>query len=90
MTTPDDEWTWLSPQSPKGSDERSGGSDRALAISFTRTFGHGDGERVLAHLRNLTKERALGPETPNRTLRYVEGQRGLVAYMERLIERGRA
>ncbi len=69
-------------------------ADHELAKSFARTFskegGQGDGEQVLAHLRSLTRDRTLGPETSDAVLRYVEGQRGLVAYMERMIARGRA
>lgn len=90
MTNPDDEWAWLSPQPPKTGDDSTTEADRTLAICFTRTFGQGEGARVLTHLRTLTKERVLGPETSDNALRYMEGQRGLVAYMEQLIARGRA
>ena len=68
---------------------QSGEPGQDLAIAFARTFGHDEGKRVLAHLRSLTRDRTFGPETPVRTLRYMEGQRSLVAYMERLVARGR-
>ncbi len=90
MTHTHDEWAWLSPQASKPEGARADPADQELAKSFARTFGQSDGKRVLAHLLNLTKDRALGPETPGTVLRYVEGQRGLVAYMERMIARGRA
>jgi len=90
MSHTDDEWTWLSLQPRTNQPPPSHEADTALAKCFTRTFEHDDGARVLAHLRSLTRERVLGPETPDSVLRHVEGQRGLVAYMERLIARGRA
>ena len=60
-----------------------------LARAFARTFGHADGRLVLAHLRRLTRERTLGPDAPDATLRHLEGQRQLVAQIEALIARGR-
>lgn len=64
-------------------------SIEGLAKFYARTFSTHDGEHVLSHLRGMTRERTLGPEVPDSVLRYVEGQRRLVAYIERLIERGR-
>lgn len=94
MTQPTDEWAWLSSQPGNTERPEANTADHELAKSFARTFsqenGREDGKRVLAHLRSLTRERTLGPETPDTVLRHVEGQRGLVAYIERLITRGRA
>ncbi len=90
MTYPTDEWEWLSSQPRDLENTETDTVDQDLARSFARTFNNQrDGERVLEHLRRLTRERTLGPETPDTVLRYVEGQRGLVAYVERLAARGR-
>jgi len=84
-----DDWAWFSPQQTDHEENRADAVNGELTKSFARTFGQHDGEKVLAHLRSMTKERALGPDSPDATLRYLEGQRSLVTYMERMIERGR-
>jgi hypothetical protein len=61
-----------------------------LARAFARALSSADGELVLAHLRRLTRERSLGPDVPDATLRHLEGQRQLVAQIEALVARGRA
>lgn len=60
-----------------------------LSRAFARCFSGRQGERVLAHLRRLTQERHLGPEASEATLRHLEGQRQLVAYIASLVRRGR-
>lgn len=60
-----------------------------LAKAFARCFATHDGAVVLAHLRRLTVERALGPDTTAPMLRHLEGQRQFVAQIESLIARGR-
>ncbi len=62
---------------------------REIEKSFARLFASDDGQRVLAHLQILTFQRALGPGVASEQLRYIEGQRSLVATILRLIERGR-
>lgn len=54
--------------------------------AFVACFGTAAGARVLAHLRRMTIERRLGPDAPAALLRHVEGQRALVALIERLAE----
>lgn len=65
-------------------------ADRDLRVAYARCFSGPDGEKVLAHLRALTLERAFGPDTPAQTLRHIEGQRQLVAYIIAQCRRGRA
>jgi len=89
MTDQSDERAWFSPVSIENGETNSHTTPLELEKSFARTFAQVDGEKVLAHLRGLTRERFLGPEASDATLRYLEGQRGLVAYMERLAKRGR-
>ena len=60
-----------------------------VAKAFARTFNSRDGKVVLGYLQALTFQRALTATTPDEQLRFYEGQRGLVATILRLIERGR-
>ncbi len=61
-----------------------------LARACARLFRGGDGALVRAHLRALTVERHLGPQASDAALRHLEGQRALVAHLDRLITEGRA
>lgn len=63
--------------------------DKALALAAARCFRGADGDKVLAYLRAITLERALGPGAPDTLLRHLEGQRQLVAHIARLVTRGR-
>jgi hypothetical protein len=63
--------------------------DNELPIYFSRCFQSEDGDRVLRHLRAITVLRVLGPNSSDSLLRYVEGQRQLVKYIDTLIRRGR-
>lgn len=83
-------WQWLETTSPSPKDVAAAeDADTELAHAFAICFRGSHGERVLRHLRALTLERALGPESPDTLLRYVEGQRQLVAYICGLVERAR-
>lgn len=62
---------------------------REVEKAFTRLFSTDDGQKVLSHLQMLTFQRALGPTTADEHLRYIEGQRSLMATILRLIDRGR-
>lgn len=62
---------------------------REVEKSFARLFATEDGQKVLAHLQVVTFQRALGPEAADEQLRYLEGQRAMVATILRLIDRGR-
>ncbi len=62
---------------------------REVEKAFARLFSSEDGQKVLAHLQVVTFQRALGPGSPDEQLRYMEGQRSLVATILRLIDRGR-
>lgn len=62
---------------------------RDIERAFARLFTTDDGRKVLAHLQAMTFQRALGPGCADQQLRYLEGQRSLVATILRLIDRGR-
>lgn len=62
---------------------------REIEKAFARLFATDDGQKVLSHLQVITFHRALGPTSPEEQLRYLEGQRSLVATILRLIDRGR-
>jgi hypothetical protein len=88
LTNSHDGWDWFesaaaNPDDVAAEEE----SDAELARAFAGCFRGSHGRRVLRHLRALTLERVLGPESPDTLLRYVEGQRQLVAYICTLVER---
>lgn len=62
---------------------------REIEKAFARLFSSDDGQKVLSYLQVITFNRALGPGSPEEQLRYLEGQRSLVATILRLIDRGR-
>jgi hypothetical protein len=90
MPAPESEtrsWPWTQSGSPAPAPDS--GEDRAaLARACVRLFTHDDGRRLLAHLRAQTIGRHLGPEASDAALRHLEGQRALVAHLERLIAEG--
>lgn len=69
--------------------ETSHRENRDIERAFTRLFLSDDGQKVLSHLQCITFQRALGPSCSDEQLRYLEGQRSLVATILRLIDRGR-
>ena len=86
-------WSWFE----RGDETHASGTDpdlpdagRELRLAYARCFSGPEGEKVLSHLRALTLNRALGPDASAQTLRHVEGQRQLVAYVLAQCERGRA
>ena len=81
-------WDWLEAPPPCGSDNATA-SEGDPAPSFARCFAGNDGVRVLAVLRAMTLDRALGPDAPEAALRHLEGQRQLVATILALVTRGR-
>lgn len=86
----DDGWDWFETAGPRPEDVAAAHeADTELARAFATCFRGSHGERVLRHLRALTLDRVLGPESPDAMLRYVEGQRQLVAYICALVERAR-
>ena len=56
---------------------------------FARLFSTDDGKKALAYLQVITFQRAQGASAPDEQLRYMEGQRSLMASILRLIDRGR-
>ncbi|WP_404383576.1 hypothetical protein [Caenispirillum salinarum] len=65
-------------------------TDNDTGFLFARVFSGSDGARALEHLRALTLDRALGPESSPDALRHLEGQRCLVRHILALVARGRA
>ena len=52
--------------------------DWRLAAAYRRCFAGAEGALVLWHLRQVTLDRALGPDVSDAALRHLEGQRALV------------
>lgn len=66
------------------------GADQvSVEKAFARVFSTDDGKVVLSHLQSITFQRALGPDAPDAQLRYLEGQRAMIATIMRLIRSGR-
>ena len=57
--------------------------------NFVRAFNTPSGRVVLEHLRKITVERTLGPNTSDADLRWVEAQRSLVHQIERMSQGGK-
>ncbi len=62
---------------------------REIEKACARLFSTEDGRRVLAYLQAMTFERALSHTSTEEHLRYIEGQRALMASILRLIDRGK-
>lgn len=86
MSRPDAGWTWFDPPSLP----TAAGSGGDLAQAAARVFAAGDGEALLQHLKEMTLERCLGPDSGDAALRHLEGQRHLVLHLQALVARGRA
>ncbi len=56
---------------------------------FVRLFSTDEGKKALAYLQYITFQRVLTSEVSNENLRYMEGQRALLASILRIIDRGR-
>jgi len=56
--------------------------------SFARCFNGTDGVAVVDHLRQTILDRRLGPRASDAELRFLEGQRSVVAHILSMIERG--
>lgn len=82
-------WSWFESDSADVPPEKKEEHDPIeTARAFARTFQSADGQTVLHHLTALTLGRHLGPNASDAMLRYLEGQRQLVAYLTAMIERG--
>lgn len=62
---------------------------KEIERSFARVFSTEEGKKVLAWLQVMTFQRVSGASTPDEQLRYMEGQRSLVASILRMIDRGK-
>lgn len=87
MITTGTGWAWFGDDSESIEDDQAVNDHDDIASVFGRCFCSHDGMRALEHLRSLTLNRALGPESSDALLRYVEGQRQLVTYILSLVER---
>jgi hypothetical protein len=84
MPRSDAGWSWFQPTTPPAGEDA--GLD--LARQTARLFASGDGQALLAHLKGLTLDRCLGPDSGDAALRHLEGQRHLVLHILSLAARG--
>lgn len=89
MNPPSQGWDWFDTDRSSSEAQPSNEAGEAeLATVFARCFVSADGRQVLGHLRRLTIEKALGPQASEALMRYAEGQRQLVLYVEALVAKG--
>lgn len=81
MADPASGWSWFDAAGFAGTDDTAAAVARCLATP--------DGARLLAVLRALSLDRALGPDATDAALRHLEGQRALVITLLALAARGR-
>jgi len=81
-------WNWFETATPPPGVEAPE-AKKEICLAFARCFRGSDGEKVLAYLRAVTLERALGPSATDTLLRHLEGQRQLVTHISSLARRGR-
>lgn len=82
-------WAWFDRFAEREDEALDGNAEKEIRLAYARCFSSPDGQRVLAHLRSMTLERAMGPNVSAEHLRHVEGQRQLVSTIEQLTARGR-
>lgn len=84
-----DGWGWFA-ESGDGQPAILDADDEAIDLPklAARCFRGADGQRLLAHLRRITVERAFAPDASARRLRHLEGQRHIVRYLEALVRAG--
>ncbi len=62
---------------------------KEMERACARLFSSDDGQKVLSYLQEMTFQRALGASLSEAHLRYIEGQRALIANILRMIDRGK-
>ncbi len=77
-------WAWFDPQAAPPAD------DNELIQSFTRCFKGPEGQHALRHLQQTILDRRLGPKASDAELRFLEGQRSVVAHIITMVMRGRS
>lgn len=91
MQTSDPVWPWR-PEDFVPSPDRPAAAPfngEHLPQLAARCFRGADGDALLAYLRAMTLDRALGPDAADAALRHLEGQRHLVRHLSQLIDQGR-
>ncbi|HEX5079171.1 MAG TPA: hypothetical protein VFV80_08470 [Geminicoccaceae bacterium] len=77
-------WSWFEAREEASPDP----GETSLCRAFARCFSGPEGQQALAHLRRRILDRRLGPSATDAELWYLEGQRGAIAYVLGMIERG--
>jgi hypothetical protein len=77
-------WAWFEDRDDVPPDP----GETTLCQAFARCFAGPDGQQILDHLTRLILNRRLGPGASDAELWHLEGQRGAIAYVLGMIERG--
>ncbi len=59
-----------------------------IPVYFVKTFSSEYGKKVLAYLISITLNRCLGANASSEELRFLEGQRYLVSFIQNMIKKG--
>ena len=59
-----------------------------MPLYFAKTFGSESGAKVLSYLSNITLNRYLSQNATDAELRYLEGQRYLVSFIQNMVKKG--
>ncbi len=59
-----------------------------IPVYFVKTFNTEYGKKVLSYLISITFYRCLGPTSSSEELRFLEGQRYLVSFIQNMIKKG--
>lgn len=65
-------------------------ADLELCRAYARCFAGQEGRQVMAHLARIILDRRLPPSASDAELRHLEGQRGAIAGIVAMVERGRS
>lgn len=80
------DWAWFDADDTQPADA----DDNELIRAYARCFKGVDGDLILKHLRQTILDRRLGPNASDAELRFLEGQRSVVAHVISMLERSRS
>jgi hypothetical protein len=65
-------------------------AETELCSAFARCFAGSDGRLIVDYLKRVILDRRLPPSATDAELRHLEGQRGAIAHLLAMVERGRS
>ena len=59
-----------------------------IPVYFAKVFNSDDGKKVLGYLISMTMNRCLPPTSTDAELRFLEGERFIVSFIQNIIKKG--